>query len=331
MTHIAYTVQIDATTTTIALKRYSSVRALTRNIRGLLFISPWLIGFLVFGVYPMITAVVLSFTNYNMLQPEKAQFNGLANFNTLLNDSLFWKSLGNTSYMTLLGVPLTVGLALGVALLLNQNVRGISIYRTAIFLPTLVPPMVVTLLFIWILNPNYGLLKVPFDAVGAQSPGWLADPAYSKLGILLMVLWSTTGQTAVITLAGLKDIPRQLYEAASIDGANRWMQFRHITLPGLSPIIFYNVLTGTLFFVQIFTQAFTATVGGSGGGGTGATLGGPVNSTLMMSLHVYKVAFFNSRAGYASMLSLVILLISLLLALLFFRFARRFVYYEFAG
>jgi len=307
------------------------VRAIRRNIKGLLFIAPWLVGFLVFGLYPMIMAVVLAFTNYNILQPDKAQFIGLTNLHTLLSDSLFWKSLGNTGYMTLVGVPLAVGLALVVALLLNQNVRGISFYRTAVFLPTLVPPMVVTLLFLWILNPNYGLLKVPFDAVGIQSPGWLADPAYSKLAILLMVLWGTTGQTAVITLAGLKDIPRQLYEAASIDGAGRWTKFQYITLPGLSPVIFYNVLTGVLFFIQIFTQAFTATIGGSGGGGTGAALGGPVNSTLMMSLHIYKVAFYNSRAGYASMLSLVILVISLLLALLFFRFARRFVYYEFAG
>jgi len=306
------------------------VRSIGRNIKGLLFIAPWLIGFLVFGLYPMIMAVVLAFTNYNILQPDKAQFNGLTNWNTLLNDSLFWKSLGNTGFMTLAGVPLSVGLALIVALLLNQNVRGISFYRTAIFLPTLVPPMVVTLLFLWILNPNYGLLKVPFDAVGIQSPGWLADPAYSKFAILLMVLWGTTGQTAVITLAGLKDIPRQLYEAASIDGAGRWSQFINITLPSLSPVIFYNVLTGALFFIQIFTQAFTATVGGSGGGGTGAGLGGPVNSTLMMSLHIYKVAFYNSRAGYASMLSLVILVISLFLALLFFRFARRFVYYEYS-
>ncbi len=302
-----------------------------RNIKGILFIAPWLIGFLVFGLYPMIMAVVLSFTNYNILQPDKAQFNGLANWNSLLNDSLFWKSLGNTGYMTLIGLPLTIGLAVGIALLLNQNVRGISFYRTAIFLPTLIPPMVVTLLFMWILNPNYGLLKVPFDAVGIQSPGWLADPAYSKLAILLMILWSTTGQTAVITLAGLKDIPRQLYEAASIDGAGRLTKFRFITLPGLSPIIFYNALTGVLFFIQIFTQAFTATIGGSGGGGTGAALGGPVNSTLMMSLHIYKVAFYDSRAGYASMLSLVILAISLFLAILFFRFARRFVYYEFSG
>lgn len=306
------------------------VRFIRRNLKGIFFIVPWLVGFLIFGLYPMIMAVVLSFTNYNILQPEKAQFNGLANWNTLLTDSLFWKSLGNTTYMTILGVPLTVGLALVIALLLNQDVRGISFYRTAIFLPTLVPPMVVTLLFMWILNPNYGLLKVPFDAVGIQSPGWLADPAYSKFAIMLMVLWSTTGQTAVITLAGLKDIPRQLYEAASIDGAGRWTRFRYITLPGLSPVIFYNVLTGVLFFIQIFTQAFTATVGGSGGGGTGTTLGGPVNSTLMMSLHIYKTAFYNSRAGYASMLSLVILVISLFLALLFFRFARRFVYYEFS-
>jgi len=135
----------------------------------------------------------------------------------------------------------------------------------------------------------------------------------------------------VITLAGLKDIPRHLYEAAAIDGAGRWAQFTSITLPGLSPVIFYNVLTGTLFFLQIFTQAFAVSVGGSGGGGSGISLGSPVNSTLMLTLNIYKTAFISSQAGYAASMSLVILAISLGLALLFFRYARRFVQYEFVG
>ena len=148
-----------------------------------------------------------------------------------------------------------------------------------------------------------------------------------------MEFWGTTGQTAVITLAGLKDIPRQLYEAASIDGAGTWTQFQYITLPGLSPVIFYNVLTGVLFFIQIFTQAFTATIGGARWGYRSSTWRAGIKSTLMMSLHIYKVAFYNSRAAMVrlQLFALVILVISLLLALLFFRFARRFVYYEFAG
>ncbi len=304
---------------------------LKRNLKGLLFISPWLVGFIVFGLYPMAMAIYLAFTNYNILQPNRVEFTGLVNVTRLINDTLFWKSLGNTGFMTVVGVPVSIVLALAIALPLNHKMRGINIYRTLVYLPALVPPLVVVLLFMWILNPNYGLLKLPFDLFNIPSPGWLADPIWAKPAILIMVMWNTVGQVMVITLAGLRDIPKQLYEAASIDGAGRVEQFYYITLPGLSPVLFYNGLTGVLFFVQIFTQAFAATIGGSGGGGTGAGLGSPVNSTLMITLHIYKTAFFSSQAGYASMISLVVLLISFGLALLFFRFARRYVYYEFAG
>ncbi len=307
------------------------MRSLKRNLRGLLFISPWLIGFLVFGLYPIVLAIYFAFTNYSILQPNTIQFTGLANLNRLVNDPLFWKSLGNTGYMTIVGVPLSVVLALAIALPMNSKVRGIGIYRTIIYIPSLIPPLVVVLLFIWILNPNYGLLKVPLDALNIQSPGWLADPAWAKNAILIMALWNTIGQVMVITLAGLKDIPKHLYEAAAIDGAGRWAQFVNITLPGLSPVLFYNLLTGTLFFIQIFTQAFASSAGGSGGGGSGLSLGSPVNSTLMLTLHIYKTAFISFQAGYAATISLVILLISLGLALLFFRYARRFVNYEFVG
>lgn len=304
---------------------------LKRNLRGLLFVSPWLVGFLVFGLYPMVLAIYLAFTNYSILQPDKAQFTGLANVTRLINDPLFWKSLGNTGYMTIVGVPLSLVLALAIALPMNSNVRGIGIYRTLIYLPSLVPPLVVVFLFMWILNPNYGLLKVPFDALNIPSPGWLADPVWSKPAIMIMVLWNTVGQIMVITLAGLKDIPKHLYDAAAIDGAGRWEQFVNITLPGLSPVIFYNLLTGTLFFIQIFTQAFASSVGGSGGGGSGVSLGAPVNSTLMLTLNIYKTAFYGLQAGYATTMSLVILFISIGLALLFFRYARRYVHYEYVG
>jgi multiple sugar transport system permease protein len=195
----------------------------------------------------------------------------------------------------------------------------------------LVPPLVVALLFLWLLNPNYGLLKIPFDILKIPSPGWLVDPDWAKPAILLMVLWNTLGQVMVITLAGLRDIPRHLYEAASIDGAGSWDKLIYITLPGLSPVLFYNLLTGVLFFLQIFTQAYAGSIGGSGGGGTGQSIGAPVNSTLLISLNIYKNAFVFWQAGYASMLSLVVLIISLALAFLFFRLSRQFVYYEFAG
>src|SRR5271165_1544172 len=148
------------------------MKSLRRNLRGLLFISPWLVGFLVFGLYPMALAIYLAFTNYNILQPDKTVFTGLTNLTRLVNDPLFWKSLGNTGFMTITGVPVSIVLALAIALPMNSNVKGIGIYRTIMYLPTLIPPLVVALLFTWILNPNYGLLKVPLDALGIQSPGW---------------------------------------------------------------------------------------------------------------------------------------------------------------
>jgi multiple sugar transport system permease protein len=217
-----------------------------------------------------------------------------------------------------------------IAIPLAHNMRGVSLYRTLIYLPTLVPPLVVTLLFLWILNPTVGLLKVPFDLLQIPSPGWLADPLWAKPAILLMVMWNTIGQVMIISLAGLRDIPKHLYEAASIDGANTVDKFFNVTVPALGPVIFYNVLTGVLFFLQIFTQAYASSIGGSGGGGSGASIGQPVNSTLMVSLNIYKQAFVFWQAGYASMISLVVLAISLVLALLFFRYARQFVYYEYS-
>jgi len=307
-----------------------AMNELKRNLKGLLFISPWLIGFLIFGLYPMAMAIYLSFTNYNILQPANTKFVGFDNFTRMVNDSLFWKSLANTGWMAGIGIPMTIVLGVLIAIPLAQNMRGVNLYRTLIYLPTLVPPLVVALLFLWILNPNYGLLKVPFDLIKIPSPGWLADPNWSKPAILLMVIWNTLGQVIVIMLAGLRDIPRHLYEAAEIDGAGKWDKFWNVTLPGLSPVIFYNLLTGVLFFLQIFTQAYAASAGGSGGGGTAQSIGAPVNSTLMLSLNIYKNAFVFWQAGYASMMSLVILALSLGLAWLFFRFAQRYVYYGFA-
>jgi multiple sugar transport system permease protein len=306
------------------------MNGLKRNLKGLLFISPWLVGFSIFGVYPMGMAIYLSFTNYNILQPATTKFIGLANLTRMINDPLFWKSLINTGWMTGVGVPITIVLGVLIAIPLSQNMRGVSLYRTLIYLPTLIPPLVVTLLFLWILNPNYGLLKVPFQLLNIPSPGWLADPTWSKPAILIMVVWNTLGQVIVISLAGLRDIPRHLYEAAEIDGAGRYEKFLNVTLPGLSSVIFYNVLTTVLFFLQIFTQAYAASAGGSGGGGTAQNIGAPVNSTLMLSLNVYKNAFGFWQAGYASMMSLVILILSLVLAGLFFRFARSSVHYGFS-
>ncbi|HVO41741.1 MAG TPA: sugar ABC transporter permease, partial [Aggregatilineales bacterium] len=241
------------------------------------------------------------------------------------------KSLGNTAFLTFAGVPITVAAGLLIAIPLAQNMRGVALYRTLIYLPTLTPAMVVVLLFLWIFNPNYGLLKAPLDMLGIPSPGWLGDPQWAKIAILGMVVWNTIGQVMVISLAGLKDIPRHLYEAASIDGAGVWDKFVHVTLPGVSPVLFYNVLTTLLFFFQIFTQAYAASYGGAGGGSSGSNIGAPLNSTLMLSLNIYKQAFVFWQGGYAAMISLVVLFISFGLALLFFRYARAYIYYEYSG
>ncbi|WP_231516905.1 carbohydrate ABC transporter permease [Sporolactobacillus terrae] len=286
-----------------------------KNLIGIAFASPWMIGFLVFSAYPIVMSLYYSFTKFNILQ--SPQWIGLTNYQHMIHDPLFWRSLFNTFYITIFGVPLSIVLGIGAAVLLNQKVRGVGIFRTLMFLPTIVPPVAVAIVWMFILNPDYGLLNALLSFFHLPQPGWLADPGYSKASLLLMVLWQS-GQIIVIMLAGLQDVPKSIYEAAEIDGASEWMKFRRITLPMLSPVIFFNVVIGAINFLQFFTQAFVVAP---------KALGSPAHSTLFYTTYIYQNAFQYMNMGYASAMAWGLLILTLVLTFVIFKIGKRSVFY----
>jgi multiple sugar transport system permease protein len=298
-------------------------KALQREGLGLLFIGPWLLGFLAFGLYPMLASLYYSFTRYSGFGTPVVT--GLTNYGLMIHDPLFWRSIWNTLYLTGLGVPLSIIIGLAIALPLNAKVRGIGLYRTMIYLPTIVPTVVGALLWLWIFNPYYGLLNSILAGIHLPTGSWLASPGQAKNALLIMVLWGSVGSVMVIMLAGLQDVPTSLLEAASLDGANAFQRFWHVVLPSLSPVIFYNIITGMVFYLQFFDQAYVIS-SSSGAGGT-VDLGAPVQSTLFYSLYLFQQAFQFQHIGRASAMSWVLLLVTALLTVALFRGSRRFVNY----
>jgi len=279
---------------------------------GYLFASPWFLGFVVFGGGPLVFSLLISFCQYDVLSPP--QFVGLANYAHMFEDPLFYKSLWNTVFMAL-AVPIGLTLTLGIALLLNLEVRGIAWYRTLFYLPAIMPAVAASLLWIWIFNPQEGILNALLAQAGVEGPKWLQDQAWSKPALIIMVVWGSGG-SLIIWLAGLKGIPKHLYEAAEIDGAGAWRKFVSVTLPMLSPYILFNLIMGFIGTFQIFMQAFVM------------TQGGPVDSTLFYVYYLFNNAFRYLRMGYASALAWVLFAIVLLLTVLQLRLSRRLVYYE---
>lgn len=278
-----------------------------------LFITPWAAGFLAFWLGPVVAAVLLSFTKYNIVRP--ASWVGLANYAELLHDPLFWVSLYNTVYFVVFAVPLHIVVALLLALLLNQRIRGISVYRTLFYLPSIVPTVASIVLWIWILQPQFGLINTLLRHLGLQGPLWLGSPEWSKPSLILMNTWSAGG-AMIIFLAGLQAIPDHLYEAAAIDGAGWWAKFRYVTIPMLTPTIFFLIVLGLINSFQIFTAAFIM------------TNGGPVDSTLFYVLYLYRQAFTFLNMGYASAMAWILFVIILLLTIVQFALAKHWVYYE---
>lgn len=284
-----------------------------RNLRvGLFFISPWLIGLVIFYLYPIASSLYFSFTDYNVLQPPT--FTGLSNYQQIFADPSFWTSLENTAFMVFVGIPIYTVVDIAVAILLNARVPGQAVYRAIIFMPTLIPLVVLSILWEWLLNPQSGLVNGLLAAVHINGPGWYASPEWAKPGFIVMTLW-TTGNAVVIYLAGLQDVDRTLYEAADVDGANWWHRIRHVTLPSLSPVILFNVILAIIASFQFFTQAFII------------TNGGPMNATLYYSLYLYQNAFSYLHMGYASGLAWILLIIALALTVLVLRSSARWVYY----
>jgi len=285
-------------------------------ILGLLFISPWLIGFLILTLYPIAASAYYSLTRYDVIS--SPEFVGLGNYVDLFTKNpLFWQAVGNTLYYAVIAIPLNICIAIGVALLLNLEVRGRSVYRTVFFLPSIVPDIAAAMLWAWILNPQFGLANATLKALGLPTIGWLTDPNWSKPSLILINAWAFGG-SVVIFLAALQDIPRQLYEAADLDGANAWVRTRYITLPMLTPVIFFNLINGIIGAFQYFTNAYVIT-GGSGG---------PAGSTTFYSLLLYRNAFSYFKMGYASAMAWILFAAVFVMTLLLFKSSGRWVYYE---
>jgi multiple sugar transport system permease protein len=291
--------------------------------KGLLFISPLLVGFAVFTIYPVAASIWYSFCDYDVIRPTR--FVGLANFVELAADERFIHSLWNTLVFTIFVVPLTMLTALVLAFLLNMKLRGQALYRTIFFLPSIVPLVASSVLWLWLLNPDYGLinmfLRPALDAVNALAgthvtpPGWLVDPAWTKPALILMCLWGVGG-SMIMYLAALGDVPVALYEAAEIDGASAWRKTWHITLPMISPVLFFTLIMGIIGAMQFFDQAWVMTPNGQ-----------PGDATLFYSLYLFANAFLYLRMGLASAQAWVLFVVIVIATIVVFRSTRRFVYY----
>lgn len=282
---------------------------------GYLFASPWIIGFVVFGLYPMAMSIYYSLSRYDVLRiPE---FIGFGNFKTLLfNDPYFWTAVWNTLFYTLVRTPLTIAGSLFLALLVNNALRGMKLFRTAYFLPSIIGGVVLSVLWLWIFNPQYGLLNVILGWFGISSPLWLQDPTWSKPSLVLMSLWSIGGGRMIVFLAALQNVPVQLYEVVELDGGGWWKKFMHVTLPMISPVLFLWFIIEVIFGFQVFTEAYIM------------TKGGPLNSTLFYNLYLYTKAFDDFDMGYASALAWLLLILSLVITLLQMKVGKSWVYYE---
>lgn len=283
---------------------------------GLLFISPWIVGFLAFLVYPIAYSAYLSFTEITGFGAAlETRWAGLANYQRMLTDNLMWKSLYNTAYYTVLAVPIGLAVAIVLALAMNQRLREIPLYRAAFYLPSVLPTFAVSIVFVWLLNPRYGLVNLVLGLFGVQNINWFGDPAFAKIAIVILAQLGA-GQYALIFLAGMRGIPQTLYDAAEVDGASGWHKFRNITLPLLTPVILYDLIVGLGFGLQVFEQAYIT------------TNGGPADSTLFYVFYLYNNAFRYSQMGYAAAQSWILFLISIALAGVLFWWSKRWVNYE---
>lgn len=282
-----------------------------------LCISPWIIGFILFYLGPILSSFYYSLTKWDLLTP--AKFIGLANYERIFTrDPYFLQSLKVTAIYTFSYVPLDLAFGLLIALLMNQRVRGIGIFRTLYYLPSVLSGVAYVVMWMWMFNPQHGLINTVLAYFGVAGPRWLMDPKWALPALIGMSLWGV-GRSMVIYLAGLQDIPGELYESASIDGANGWHKFRHVTLPLLTPSILFNLIFGIIMTFQSFTNSFIATDGG------------PLDSTLFYVLYLYRKAFEDFQMGYASALAWILFIIVLVCTLLIFLTSGKWVFYRSTG
>jgi multiple sugar transport system permease protein len=289
---------------------------------GLAFLSPWLIGLVVFTALPIVASLVLSFTNFNILHPETIKFIGLDNYRRMWNEFVgngaVGQSLGVTARFALMSVPLGIGLALGLALLLNQKLLAAKpVFRTLFFMPVLIPLVASTIVWQGFLNGSTGWLAQILHAVGLPAPNWFADPTWALPGLVLLGIWGI-GNMMLIFLAGLQSVPTELYEAVKVDGGGVWARFRHVTVPMISPVLFYNILIAIIGVSQYFTQAYVIDPGGNGR---------PGGSTLFFNMNLYNEGWSYNNMGYASALAWLMLIVVVIAALVLFRTSARWVFY----
>jgi multiple sugar transport system permease protein len=305
---------------TIAVPHRSRMTASQwRSLRnGLLFISPALFGLMVFTLWPILQSLYYSFTDYNILQPP--YWVGLDNYQDLLKDRVFGIALSNTLIMVVIGLPIHLVFDILMALLLNTKVRGLAIYRTIFYIPSITPIVASAIVWLWLFNGQYGILNVILRWFGLAPIGWLTDPNWTKPSLIFMGLWFG-GNTILVYLAGLQDVPAELLEAAELDGANAIQKTRKITLPMITPVIFYTMIINIIGYFQYFAEAWVLTANREG------AAGGPANSILFYSMYLYQTAFQQFKMGYASAMAWILFLIVLVATIILFR-TSNWVYYH---
>jgi multiple sugar transport system permease protein len=284
-----------------------------RTVTGYLFIMPFILGFVLWFLAPALTAIWLTFTDWNLIRAPR--YVGLDNIRALGGDPLFWQALKVTTVFTVISVPVSLVASFLLALLMNTKVRGVGLFRTIYYLPSIVPAVANAVLWAWIFNTDFGLANVLLRALGLPKIQWLQNPSWALPAIIIISLWGL-GASMVIYLAGLQGVPRVFYEAAEIDGAGRWAQLWNITLPLLSPVIFFNLIIGIIGTFQIFTAGYLITDGG------------PQNATLFYVLYLYRNGFEYLKMGYAATLGWVLFAIIMLLTLFVFKYVGGMVHYE---
>jgi multiple sugar transport system permease protein len=304
-----------------------------RRLTVLGFMSPWLVGFSVFFGYPLIATVYLSFTHYDLISPSR--WIGLANYRYLFGtDQQIWPAVRNTLWLVVIAVPLKVMFAFGVAAMVARARRGVGFFRTVFYLPALAPPVAATLGFLYLLNPSTGPVNSALRLVGIGGPLWFHDPSWSKPALTLLLMWGV-GNTMIIFLAAIVDVPRQLYESAELDGAGAWQRLRWVTLPSISPVILFAVVIGVIEALQIFDQAYVAATiaGGSASQAGDATnnLGYPEDSTLFYPVLLYQQGFRFFNMGYAASMAVLLLVVSFAITMVIVRNSRRWVHYAGVG
>jgi multiple sugar transport system permease protein len=297
-----------------------------KNLRtGLLFTAPVLLGYAIFIVVPLVITFILSFTDYTIGGPMK--FIGLTNFTDMFSgkDMFFYPAVKATIYYVFLSVPFMIVFSFMIAILLNQNIRGRGFFRGVFYLPVVIPLASAGIIWMWMLQPDFGVVNYLLDKAGLPTSQWLASDTTVIPTLILFGLWNC-GSTIVIFLAGLQGIPAHLYEAIEIDGGSPWNKLIHITIPMSSPIIFFNAVMGFINAFQTFVQPAVMTSGSSGSGA--AAMGGPDNSSLLYVLYLFQNAFRFSKMGAASANAVILFIVTLLFTILIFKFSKSFVHYE---